>query len=83
VLAVRTKKREAKMRQVISNDTGKELKFDDMRTDVSIDADGEGGVILGMCWHEILSLGSVAARIEPDKVQGFIEAIQKASKDID
>jgi hypothetical protein len=72
------------MRQVISNDTGKELKVDgSMKTDVSIDADGEGGVFLGMCWHEILPLGSVVARIEPDKVQGLIESIQKASKDID
>jgi hypothetical protein len=72
------------MRQVISNDTGKELKVDgSMKTDVSIYADGEGGIFLGMCWHEMLNLGSVVARIEPDKVQGFIESIQKSSKDID
>lgn len=71
------------MRQVISEDTGKEQKFGNMKTDVSIDADGEGGVFLGMCWHEVMPLGSVMARIEPDKVQGFIESIQKASKDKD
>jgi hypothetical protein len=72
------------MRQVISNDTGKELKIDgSMKTDVSIYADGEGGVFLGMCWHELLILGSVVARIKPDKVQGLIESIQNASKDID
>jgi hypothetical protein len=72
------------MRQVISNDTGKELKLDgSMKTDVSIEADGEGGVFLSMCWHEMLTLGSAVARIKPDKVQGLIEAIQDASKDID
>jgi hypothetical protein len=72
------------MRQAISNDTGKELKMDgSMKTDISIDADGEGGVFLGMCWHEMLTLGSIVARIEPDKVQGLIESIKKASKDVD
>jgi hypothetical protein len=72
------------MRQVISNDTGKELNMDgNMKTDVSIDADGEGGIFLGIYWHEILTLGSVVARIKPDKVQGFIESIKTASEDID
>jgi hypothetical protein len=72
------------MRQVISNDTGKELKLDgSMKTDVSVDADGEGGIFLGMRWHEMVNLGSVVTRIKPDEVKVLIEAIKKASEDID
>jgi hypothetical protein len=72
------------MRQAISNDTDEVLEMDgSMKTDIGIGADGEGGIFLTMCWHEMLTLGSIVARIEPDKVQGFIESIKKASKDVD
>jgi hypothetical protein len=74
------------MRKVYSGDTGKELPMDGssgFNTDVQIDADGEGGVFLSMCWHEMRTLGSCVARINPDKVPSLIKAIQDASEYID
>jgi hypothetical protein len=70
------------MRKAFSGDTGKEMDLN-MKTDVSIWADGEGGVFITMCWHEIKPMGSVVARIIPDKVPGLIKAIQEASEDVD
>lgn len=72
------------MRKVYSGDTNKEMPMDGrFKTDVQIDADGEGGVFLSMCWHEMRTLGSAIARINPDRVPLLIKAIQDASEDVD
>lgn len=75
-----------KMRKVYSKDTNEELPMDgnsDFRADVQVDADGEGGVFLSMCWHEMRTLGSVAVRIFPEQVPVLIKAIQDVSKNVD
>lgn len=72
------------MRKVYSNDTGEEVPMEaSMKSDLELRADGEGGVFLMLCWHEIKPLGSVCVRIPPERIREFLKNIEACSKERD